>query len=59
MNRPTLSSHWDNRRQAMTYKVAIDGTSKFLLFTDETLRDLHEQITEATKGTDDDRSDRA
>ena len=49
MNRPVLQSYWDNRRQAVTHKVQIQGTNKFLLFTDETLADLHRQITAAMK----------
>lgn len=48
-----LSSYWDHRRNAVTHKIEIPGTSKFLLFTDETIRDLHHQITAAVKGTDD------
>lgn len=46
-----LSSHWDQRRQATTHKITIPGTSRFLLFTDETLLDLERQITAALKAS--------
>lgn len=49
---PVLTSSWDSRRRQTTHKVAIEGTGKFLLFTDDTLRQLQEQINEALKGTD-------
>ncbi|MDV6246879.1 hypothetical protein [Rhodococcus opacus] len=48
---PVLTSHWDNKRQEVTYRVQIEGTSKYLLFTAETLADLQSQINSATKGT--------
>lgn len=47
--RPVLSSYWDDRRQEVTHKIEIQGTNKYLLFTDETLRDLQRQIEAATK----------
>lgn len=47
-----LTSSWDQRRQAVTHKVAIEGTGKFLLFTEDTLRDLRSQIDKAIEGTD-------
>jgi hypothetical protein len=54
MTRPAvLTSNYDHRRQSMTYKVAIEGTGKFLLFTEDTLRDLRSQINEAMKGNND------
>jgi hypothetical protein len=49
IRRPVLTSSWDARRQVNSHKVAIEGTGKFLLFTDETLRQLQAQITEAMK----------
>ena len=49
---PVLTSSWDHRRRETSHKVAIEGTSKFLLFTDESLRLLQAQIAEALKGTD-------
>lgn len=52
INRAVLSRNWDSRRQATTYKVAIEGTHKFLLFTEDSLNDLLTQI-EAVKGTND------
>lgn len=55
-NSPVLSSSWDRKRHGTTYKVAINGTSKFLLFTDDTLRQLQAQIDEALKGTDNDQT---
>lgn len=50
--RPLLTSNWDSRRQELSYKVAIEGTGKHLLFTVETLRDLQSQIDAALKGPD-------
>jgi hypothetical protein len=50
---PVLTSSWDHRRRGTTYKVAIEGTGKFLLFTDDTLRQLQAQINEALKGAHD------
>jgi hypothetical protein len=47
--RPVLRSYWDDRRQAVTYKVTIEGTNSSLFFTDETIRDLQRQINEAVK----------
>jgi hypothetical protein len=49
---PVLESYWDSKRGLRSYKVRIDGTSRFLLFTAETLAVLQEQINEATKGAD-------
>lgn len=46
---PVLTSSWDARRQETSHKVAIEGTHKFLLFTDDTLRVLQDQINEALK----------
>lgn len=57
MHRPVLRRYWDNRRGHTAYKLSIDGTSKYLLFTAETLADLQNQINEALKGNDD--SDRS
>ncbi|WP_165692512.1 MULTISPECIES: hypothetical protein [Mycobacteroides] len=51
-NRPVFTRNWDSRRQATTYKVAIEGTHKFLLFSEDSLNDLLAQI-EAVKGTND------
>ncbi|MCP2626502.1 hypothetical protein NLB33_27030 [Mycolicibacterium smegmatis] len=51
MSRPVYSTYWDNRRGAVAHKIAIEGTNRFLLFTDETLSDLLSQIEEASKGT--------
>lgn len=51
-NRPVFTRTWDSRRQATTYKVTIEGTHKFLLFTEDSLNDLLTQI-EAVKGTND------
>ncbi|CPV43139.1 hypothetical protein [Mycobacteroides abscessus] len=51
-NRPVFTRNWDTRRQATTYKVAIEGTHKFLLFSEDSLNDLLTQI-EAVKGTND------
>lgn len=45
-----LTSSWDPRRQAVTHKVTIEGTGKFLLFTEETLRGLRLQIDKALEG---------
>lgn len=53
---PVLTSSWDCRRRSVTHKVTIAGTSRFLLFDDEALRDLREQIDTALKGADDDRT---
>lgn len=50
--RPLYSSYWDNRRQAVTHKIEIQGTGKFLLFTEETFADLMKQV-QATKAADD------
>lgn len=47
--RPALTSSWDPRRRAVTYKVSIEGTGKFLLFTAETLRELYAQLDKAVK----------
>lgn len=49
MRQAVLTSNWDNRRRDMTYKVSIDGTGKYLLFTAETLQHLRKQIDEAMK----------
>jgi hypothetical protein len=54
-HRPRLESYWDPKRQAVAYKVSITHTSKYLLFTEDTLRDLQSQIGEALKGTSVDR----
>jgi hypothetical protein len=53
---PALTSCWDARRQETSYKIAIEGTNKFLLFTDGTLRQLQAQINKALKGADDDQT---
>ncbi|MBE5489325.1 hypothetical protein E3G71_001836 [Mycobacteroides abscessus] len=53
-NRPVFTRTWDSRRRATTYKVAIEGTHKFLLFSEDSLNDLLTQI-EAVKGTNDNR----
>ena len=50
---PVLTSGWDHRRREMSHKVAIEGTGKFLLSTDDTLRQLKAQIDAALKGNDD------
>lgn len=51
IRRPVLTSSWDPRRREISYKVVIEGTGKFLLFTDESLRLLQAQITKALNGT--------
>jgi hypothetical protein len=51
--KPVLSSNWDDRRNRTTFKVRIEGTTKWLMFTDETLRDLQSQIDAALKGSND------
>lgn len=51
MARPVVTQQWSARNRRTEYKVAIAGTSKFLLFTEETLGDLLSQI-EALKGPD-------
>lgn len=54
MNRsPVLTSCWDARRREISYKLTIEGTNKFLLFTEETLSDLCSQIEamKARRGT--------
>jgi hypothetical protein len=50
---PVLTSYWDHRRKALSYKIEIPGTRKYLLFTDETLADLANQIEamKASRGT--------
>lgn len=53
MPSPVLTSTWDARRRETAYKIAIEGTGKFLLFTNGTLRHLQAQINEALKGADD------
>jgi hypothetical protein len=49
-NKPLLESYWDSKRGIRAYKVQIEGTSRFLLFTAETLAVLQGQINEAAKG---------
>ncbi len=50
---PVLTSSWDARRRETSYKIAIEGTGKFLLFTEATLSDLIDQIEamKASRGT--------
>jgi hypothetical protein len=50
-HRPVLTTNWDRKRQQRTHKVQIEGTNRFLLFTDATLSDLYDQIA-AVKGID-------
>ncbi len=47
---PVLTSNWDPKRGQMTYKLSIEGTTRFLLFTEDSLRSAQSQITEALKG---------
>ncbi len=47
--RPVLTSSWDARRREVSHKLTIEGTGKFLLFTDATLHLLQVQINEALK----------
>lgn len=54
--RPEVTTHWDKERNAKTYRVKLEGTSKFLLFTEETLGELHDLIHQALKGTDHDKT---
>lgn len=55
-HRPIVESYWDAQRSRVSYKVSITQTTKFLLFSEDTLRELQSQITEALKGTDVSRS---
>lgn len=51
-NRPVFTRNWDPRRQAVCYKIALEGTHRFLLFSEDSMNDLLTQI-EAVKGPND------
>ena len=46
---PLLSRSWDSGRNAITYKIEVAGTNKFLLFNEERLLDLQAQIGDALR----------
>jgi hypothetical protein len=56
VNRPTFQMSWNPKRREITYRIGKQGTSAFLLFGADDIAELHRLITQAMKGTANDRT---
>lgn len=54
MKSPTIERQRDSRTGRVTFRVSMEGTSRFLLFDESELNQLHQLITRALEGTEND-----
>jgi hypothetical protein len=47
-----LKAYWDHKSNAVTHKIEIPGTSRYLLFSGAELAALREEINAALEGAD-------
>ena len=57
MNPPAIDSHFNHKRGETTHRIKKAGTSAFLLFNNDELRELRDLIDSALGGTTNDSTD--
>ncbi|MBA8960136.1 hypothetical protein JOJ86_003427 [Rhodococcus percolatus] len=57
MNPPAIDSHFNRKRGETTHRIKKAGTSAFLLFNNDELRELRDLIDSALGGTTNDSTD--